>query len=63
MKNSISVHELKKSLNQPNRILFDATIPKVTLKTNSNTVEKKYIKGARFFDIKKVFSDQEHVMT
>lgn len=62
MKNSISVHELKKSLNQPNRILFDATIPKVTLKTNSNTVEKKYIKGARFFDIKKVFSDQEHAM-
>ena len=59
MKNSIIVGDLKKILNDPDLIILDATIPKVTSSNGSNSNEKKYLKGARFFDIKKTFSDQE----
>lgn len=62
MQNLITTDALKTILNDPDLILLDATIPKVTAGDTSNSVEKKYIKGARFFDIKKTFSDQNHKM-
>jgi thiosulfate/3-mercaptopyruvate sulfurtransferase len=62
MRNIITVGHLKKILNDPNLIILDTTIPKVTSSNRSNSIEKKYIKGARYFDIKKTFSDQESKM-
>jgi thiosulfate/3-mercaptopyruvate sulfurtransferase len=62
MKNIISVDELKGILNDSDLIILDATIPKVALKDNSITSEKKWIEGARFFDIKKTFSNLESNM-
>ena len=61
MREIISVDELKLILNDPDLIILDATIPKVT-SGNNNSTEKKYIEGARFFDIKKTFSSQESKM-
>lgn len=62
MRNIITVGHLKMILNDPNLIILDTTIPKVTSSNRSNSIEKKYIKGARYFDIKKTFSDQESKM-
>lgn len=53
----VSVDWLEKHLNDENLIILDATLPKVTWKTSEDLEnEKSQIKGARFFDIKKVFS-------
>lgn len=62
MKNSISIKELSENLNNPNLVILDATIPKVTMNKNNATTAKKYIAGARFFDIKKTFSNTESNM-
>ena len=54
----VSVDWLFSNLENKNLIVLDATISKVTSKTNSITRDvKKVIKGAVFFDIKNVFSD------
>ncbi|MDT0551734.1 sulfurtransferase [Urechidicola vernalis] len=53
----VSVEWLSKNLNQPNLIVFDATIQKVTDKSSTNG-DLSYIKNALFFDIKKEFSVQ-----
>lgn len=52
----VSVTWLKEHLNNENLIILDATIPKVTDEDNF-TQENQQIKGAIFFDIKKMFSD------
>ena len=54
----VSVGWLKDNLEAENLIILDGTIPKVG-KKSKKIEEKQQIKGARFFDIKKVFSDQE----
>lgn len=54
-KQLVSVSWLKKHINNPNLVVLDATIPVVT--DNSQTDAAKVISGARFFDLKKVFSD------
>lgn len=51
----VSVSWLAEHINHPDLILLDATIPKVTSKKDSDTITT--IKNARFFDIKKTFSD------
>jgi len=53
----VSVTWLKEHLEDKNLIVLDATIPKVGKKPTA-IEELNSIKGARFFDIKKVFSDQ-----
>lgn len=53
----VSVAWLNKNFEAENLIVLDGTIPKVG-KQEINSKEKVQIKGARFFDIKKVFSDQ-----
>lgn len=53
----VSVDWLKKHLDDQNIIILDATLPKVTANKSENLdTEKLQIKGARFFDIKNVFS-------
>ena len=57
---SVSVNWLNENLAAENLVVLDATIPKVgTL--NKKFIEKKQIKGARFFDIKKIFSDVDSI--
>ncbi len=51
----VSVQWLSQHINNSNLIVLDATIPKVG--TNSDTNQGKQILGARFFDIKKTFSN------
>ena len=54
----VSVDWLFNNLENENIIILDATIPKVTAKKGeSSTDDKTQIKGAIFFDIKRVFSD------
>lgn len=62
MSSIIAVGELNKILSDSDLIILDTTIPKVTSSNNGDYIEKKYIKGARFFDIKKTFSNQESKM-
>lgn len=47
---------LQEHLNDPKLIVLDATIPKVTA-NSEQTLDQDYIPFARFFDIKKTFSD------
>jgi len=54
----VSVNWLHSNIASENLIILDGTLPKVG-KVKTKLEEKKQIKGARFFDIKKVFSDQE----
>lgn len=55
----VSVDWLFKNLNNENLIVLDATIPKVTAKKETISSDKKdQIKDAIFFDIQKIFSDQ-----
>lgn len=54
----VSVTWLYSNIEADNLIILDGTIPKVGQKEGSKE-EKKQIKSARFFDIKKVFSDQD----
>ena len=51
----VSVEWLADHINDPNLIVLDATIAKVT--QPKNDIAEVQIPGARFFDIKKVFSD------
>jgi len=51
----VSVEWLHKHLNHPNLVLLDATIPKVT--SNESDSNETQIPSARFFDLKKKFSD------
>lgn len=54
----VSVDWLQSNLGSKNLIILDCTIPKVTAKSSSSNIDdKKQIKGAVFFDIKKTFSD------
>lgn len=62
MNNIITVEGLKSILNNPNLVILDGTIPRVASGNRNDSIEKKYIKGARFFDIKKTFSDQQSKM-
>ena len=56
----VTVDWLYSNINDKNLIILDATLQKVTAKKRDNQGEEKLqIKGARFFDIKKVFSDLE----
>jgi thiosulfate/3-mercaptopyruvate sulfurtransferase len=55
----VSVDWLFKNLNNKNLIVLDATIPKATAKKDAiSSDEKELIKGAIFFDIQKIFSDE-----
>ena len=54
----VSAEWLSNNLSAKNLIVLDGTIPKVG-KKKVEVEESKQIVGARFFDIKKVFSDQE----
>ncbi len=55
----VSVEWLKSNLGNENLLIFDCTIPKVTAKSSLSIFDKKVqIKGAVFFDIKNVFSDE-----
>jgi len=54
----VSVDWLQSNLGNEQLIILDCTIPKVTAKSRTPISEdKKQIKGAIFFDIKKTFSD------
>ncbi len=56
MTSIVSVNWLYQNLDNPNLIVLDATIKKVTSNINS-TIDNKQIIGARFIDIKNSFSD------
>lgn len=62
MQNIITVVALNKIKSDPDLVILDATIPKVTQGDSDQPTEKKYIEGARFFDIKKKFSDLKSKM-
>ena len=54
----VSVDWLHSNLGNQKLIILDCTIPKVTAKSRKSISEdKKQIRGAIFFDIKKIFSD------
>lgn len=55
----ISVDWLQQHFDAANLIVLDATLPKVTAQKNNKPIRDQQIYGARFFDIKKVFSDPE----
>ena len=54
----VSISWLKNNLEHPNLIILDTTIKKVT-SDDKTAVTNKIIPGARFFDIKGMFSDKE----
>ena len=54
----VSVSWLKNNLDNPNLIILDATIKKVT-SDDKTSISNKIIPKARFFDIKGIFSDKE----
>ncbi len=56
-KQLVSVSWLKENINNPNMVVLDASIPVVT--ENSKTVKQTNITGARFMDLKNIFSDVE----
>jgi thiosulfate/3-mercaptopyruvate sulfurtransferase len=53
----VSVDWLQKHFNASNLIILDATLPKVTAANKEASLPKKQIVSARFFDIKKEFSE------
>jgi thiosulfate/3-mercaptopyruvate sulfurtransferase len=53
----VSVDWLLQNLGQPNLVILDATMKKITLDKNEFENPNKYIPNARFFDIKNTFSD------
>lgn len=55
----ISVDWLQQHFDAANLIVLDATLPKVAAQKNGESIKEQQICGARFFDIKKVFSDPE----
>ena len=54
---TVSVNWLQQNINQPNLVILDATMKKVTWKKNEFVNSNKCIPNARFFDIKNIFSD------
>lgn len=54
----VSVDWLNSNLNANNLLVFNATLPKVTLKEKEQEVENYQVKGSVFFDIKGEFSVQ-----
>lgn len=59
MQTLVSVDWLKDHLHDPNLVILDASIPKVTSSgAQPSLYQGQQIKGARFFDIKHSFSDQ-----
>ncbi|WP_299433980.1 sulfurtransferase [uncultured Aquimarina sp.] len=54
----VSVNWLSEHLDHPDLVILDASIKKVTSSEDSSNEDLK-IPGARFFDIKKSFSDQD----
>jgi len=58
--NTVSVPWLKENLSLKNLIIFDASIAKVTHQQLKKKPDKKQIKKARFFDIKKEFSNSNN---
>ncbi len=56
----ISVSWLKTNIHNPNMVVLDATIPVVT--ENTENVIKPIISGARFFDLKNIFSDVDAIL-
>lgn len=56
-KQLVSVSWLKENINNPNMVVLDASIPVVT--ENSKTAKETNITGARFMDLKNIFSDVE----
>lgn len=57
----VSTDWLSKHLDHPNLVILDASIKKVT-SSDITTNHKLQIPGARFFDIKKSFSDQHSAL-
>lgn len=55
----VTVNWLHQHKDATNLLVLDATIKKVTSNELVHQSEKKHVKGARFFDLKKVFSDQD----
>jgi thiosulfate/3-mercaptopyruvate sulfurtransferase len=55
----VSVNWLQQHLDATNLIVLDATLPKVTAQKSKKVFEQDQIYRARFFDIKKIFSDVE----
>ena len=53
----VSVEWLRSKINHPQLVLLDATIPKVGQKPPAANAQLPGIKKARFFDLKKEFSD------
>ncbi len=53
----VEVKWLKEHLEIDDLIVFDATLPKALAEDTSGGISKDQIPGARFFDIKNVFSD------
>lgn len=54
---TVSIDWLVAHLDHPELIILDATIPKVTAKTDTKTPDNLQIKSARFFDLKNTFRD------
>lgn len=53
----VSVNWLQQHFDATNLIVLDATLPKVTAQKKEEPYNENQIYGARFFDIKKTFSD------
>ena len=53
----VSVDWLFSNLENEHLIILDATIPKVTSKTDEVIEDKYQIKNTRFFDLQNIFSD------
>jgi len=53
----VSCKWLREHLNEDNLVILDATIPKVAAKNAKESLSNDVIPGAKFFDIKKDFSD------
>ena len=53
----VSVEWLYKNLDQPNLVILDGTLRKITWENNEFENSNKQIPNARFFDIKETFSD------
>ncbi|MDG2194749.1 MAG: sulfurtransferase [Polaribacter sp.] len=58
----VSVNWLYQHKDATNLLVLDTTIKKVTSNESAPQSEKKQVKGARFFDLKKVFSNQHALL-
>lgn len=58
-KSLVSVNWLYQHIDATNLIVLNGTLPKVTSQKNTQKIEENQIIGARFFDIKNVFSKKD----